>query len=301
MPVKLHKILCATDLSNDSNRVVPYGLALARAFEAKLPVAHCLDLTPLSYGELFPHVSPDRVREMVRQAEERIRCLVGETDVRWEPLIVSGSASLAIAQAIDEQVVDLVITSTRSRPGLRRMILGSVTETILHSTSAPVLAIRNPEHEFLGPDARSLFLRRILVGCDFSADSEAAVAYGLSLARRFDAELHLFHSLEPTIYRYLNVTTGTLADDIERAVEQTVRQKLSGIVPGDKHPWCRVKSAFANGAPHTQIVKYAQREAIDLIIVGRRGQRLIEKLLVGSTADRVLRQASSPVLVVQSA
>ena len=144
-------------------------------------------------------------------------------------------------------------------------------------------------------------LRRILVGCDFSPDSTAALEYGLALARRFEAELHLIHSLEPTLYMYLNTTTGALAGDIERAVEGTVKHKLSALVPGESHPWCKVKTVFASGPPHAEIVKYARHEAADLIIVGRRGQGLLEKLLIGSTADRVLRQASCPVLVVQAA
>jgi len=182
-----------------------------------------------------------------------------------------------------------VITATHGRSGLTRFLLGSVTERLLRTLTCPLLVVRSPEHDFVAPAGDQIELRRVLVGCDFSPDSSLALQHALSLAQEFEAELHLMHVLEPS--------TG-LAEELQRSLMDALQQRLSALIPEAAQTWCRVTTTLSVGQPHEELSQYAVNHDIDLIVLGVRGHSLVERLLVGSTTDRVLRQAPCPVLSV---
>lgn len=71
------------------------------------------------------------------------------------------------------------------------------------------------------------------------------------------------------------------------------------MVPEDARDWCKPKVTLLGGQPHEELTKYAVVNNLDLIVLGVRGQSLVEKLFVGSTTDRVIRRAPCPVLSVR--
>jgi nucleotide-binding universal stress UspA family protein len=305
MRVKFAKILCTTDLSAASNHALDYAIALGRRFGSKLLVSNTVNLgAAVGLYDSSSFVLTTTRDELVNAARARIQETMASVktagEVAWEPLVLEGEAASEISRAAEEHGVDLVITATHGRTGLKRFLLGSVTERLLHTLAAPFLVVRSPEHAFVAAAGGDVNLRRILVGCDFSPDAEVALQYGISLAQEFEAELHLLHVLEPTVYRHLGMATASLADDLEGAVRGVVERKLAELVPRHQYPWCVTRPAFASGAAHEGIVQHAVANAIDLIIVGVRGHNLLERILVGSTTDRVLRAAPCPVLAVRA-
>ncbi|MBI4600377.1 MAG: universal stress protein [Planctomycetes bacterium] len=78
-----------------------------------------------------------------------------------------------------------------------------------------------------------------------------------------------------------------------------MRRKLAELVPEDAAAWCSPKAFVASGLPWEKITEHARANAADLIVLGQHGHGLLDRLLVGSTTDRVLRKAPCPILVVR--
>jgi len=300
MRVQFKKILCATDFSDFSNQTINYGVGLAKEFGARLIVCHVIDLSSIAiYGEfqLDPVGQQNRI---IEDANEQLEALAGDQPVEWEPLITVGKPADEISRAVEEKDIDLVISATRGRSGLKRLILGSVTERLMLTLPCPLLVLRSPEHEFLSAPDRKIKLKKILVGCDFSPDSGQALNHALSLAQEFQAELHLVNVIELPAQPNLLKGETSATEEIQEDYRNLLSQKLKGMVPEEARNWCTPQTSLREGQPYEELVKYAESNDIDMIVMGVRGHGLVKTLFLGSTTDRVVRRSPCPVLSVGS-
>jgi nucleotide-binding universal stress UspA family protein len=298
MRVLLKRILCATDFSDFSNHAIPYGIALAREFKAKLYVSHVIDLSSAAiYGEAVFALEEQQSR-MTSYAHKEMTRLMGQESLEWEPLITVGNPANEIARLAADKQIDLAIAASHGRSGLRRLILGSVTERLMRTLPCPLWVVRSPEPGFVAPATQAIQLKKILVGCDFSPDSSLAFEYGLSLAQEFQAELHLAHVVEPPLYDDL-IKPSESGESFRQRLQTTMLEKLNSMVPEEARTWCNPVTALLAGQPHEELIKYAVVNAMDLVVLGVRGHSLVETLLIGSTTGRVMRAAPCPVLSVQ--
>lgn len=149
--------------------------------------------------------------------------------------------------------------------------------------------------------ARARRYRKILTGIDFSAPSRAALREAAALARQLGARLEVLHvvpQLVPTI-PFVGVSRAVVGQDQERQIQassQRLEKWLGALrdVPVEG----RILVGKPPFRPHEAILEHARRSGADLIVLGHRGQNVTERLLLGSTADRVLRKASIPVLLI---
>lgn len=297
MRMQFRSVLCATDFSEHSNQTIPYGVAIAREFGARLYVCHVIDLSAVTiYGEfqLDPVGQQERIR---KEAREQLSRMPGLQAVDWEPLIRVGQPAAEIARVVEEKGVDLVITSTRGRSGLKRLILGSVTHRLMRTLTCPLLAVQGLEEAFADAGGGGVRLKRILVGSDFSADSVLALNYGLSLAQEFEAELHLVHVMEPPTYPEF-LTPDEQGQEMVRT--EVLKEKLGALVPEEARLWCSPKTTVLRGQSYEELVAYAMTQSMDMIVVGVRGHGLVKSLLMGSTTDRVVERSPCPVLTVSA-
>jgi nucleotide-binding universal stress UspA family protein len=300
MRVEFKKILCATDFSEFSNLAVNYGVALAKEFEAGLIISHVIDLSSVAiYGEfqLDPVGQQNRI---IEDATAQLEELIGDQAVDWEPLITVGKPADEISRVVEEKKINLVVAATRGRSGFKRLILGSVTERLMRTLSCPLLVVRSPGHEFVSPEAHKVRLQKILVGCDFSPDSGRAFDYGLSLAQEFQAELHLVNVIEPPVQPNLIREETLVSGEIQQDYHDMLIQKLKDMVPEEAANWCIPQTSIIEGQPFDELIKYADTRDIDMIVLGVRGHGLVKTLFLGSTTDRVIRDAPCPVLSVSS-
>lgn len=299
MRVSFERIVCATDLSPLANHTLPYGIALAGLFGSKLYLCHVIDIPPIAamYGEV--HLDLARQQTQIEKfVHEQLESLMGSNSADIEIIIVNGRAPDEIARIASEKEADLVIAASHGRSGLKRLILGSVTERLLRTLNCPLMVIRRPENEVADHGYRAIKLKKILIGCDFSADSMLAFHYGLSLAQEFQSDLHLVHVVEPPLYKRLRDTEITLVEGTHQELETKLKEELVNMVPDEARNWCTIKTSLLAGDSDAGLTDYAASHDIDLIVLGIRGHGLMETLLVGSTTDRVIRQAPCPVLSV---
>lgn len=301
MRVQFKKIACTTDMSDFSNNTLVYGSELARVFDAKLYACHVISLPSMAtyYGYTGDERSGEGTKQIIDQVTDTFDRMMGESSVVWEPLITIGHISDEIARLAREKDVGLVITATHGRSGLKRLLLGSVTERLMRILSCPLLIIGGPEEKITQPAGGKLKFTRILVGCDFSPDSEAAFQYGLSLAQEFQAELHLVHVIEPPVYVDLDMPGSAIDTEHMETLRDRLNEKLSSLVPVEARHWCEPRISLLEGLPYEVLTHYAERHGIDLVVLGARGYSLVEKLFIGSTTDRVVRRTPCPVLSVR--
>lgn len=143
-------------------------------------------------------------------------------------------------------------------------------------------------------------LRRILVPIDFSDHSKNALAYAASFAGAFHAELVLVYVVEPPVYP-ADFGFGQVAlPAIEKEMRERGKAELKKLLDSDSLVNVSGRAIVRAGNPYLEIISSAQEEGVDLIIIATHGHTGVEHLLFGSTAEKVVRKAPCPVLIVRS-
>jgi nucleotide-binding universal stress UspA family protein len=141
----------------------------------------------------------------------------------------------------------------------------------------------------------------ILVATDFGEAAGLALAHGRELARRFEAVLHVMHVVDDLGARLGKVPDSSPAlDTIQAEAEAAARLRLESLLTDDDRAALRARTVILTSpAPAVTITSYARDEHVDLIVIGTHGRGPVARFLLGSVADRVLRLAACPVLVVR--
>jgi nucleotide-binding universal stress UspA family protein len=142
-------------------------------------------------------------------------------------------------------------------------------------------------------------IQNILVPTDFSEASDSALVYGRTLARTFNARLHLLHVVDDASYLagvdgYALSGASVLAD-----VTDVARKQLRTCLTEEDGRDSKTIPAVWTGSPAHAIADYAREEDIDLIVMGSHGRGFISGLLTGRVAEKVVRIAPCPVLTVR--
>ena len=143
--------------------------------------------------------------------------------------------------------------------------------------------------------SKSLSLRRILVPIDFSKNARQALRFAVPLAAQFGARITLLHIIEPVVYPTdmgIVVTNEKIAVNASRRHLAELGQKL---VPEK----LRGKMIVRGGRPYFEIVEFARKMKADLMVLTTHGYTGIKRVLLGGTAERIVRHAECPVLTVR--
>lgn len=144
----------------------------------------------------------------------------------------------------------------------------------------------------------SISIQRILFPTDFSEASTPAFEYAVMLAGRFEAQLELVTVVEDIILtEHMSVTVvhvDEILEDLDRAAAKRLAELQSRVPEG-----IRSSVAVVRGTPFLEILRCAKRDKADLIVMGTHGRTGLSHVLMGSTAEKVVRKSSCPVLTVK--
>ena len=144
-------------------------------------------------------------------------------------------------------------------------------------------------------------LKKILVPTDFSEHSEHAAAYAVELARQYGAnQIHCIH-VSDIPADLLATSAYYMTGPSEQFVEQVRDEGRKGLDAFVKKNFkdVSVKAVFLEGRPFVEIIRYARENEIDLIVISTHGRSGLKHALFGSVAEKVVRKAPCPVLVVK--
>jgi nucleotide-binding universal stress UspA family protein len=289
--VALKNIRFLTDFSEPSERALPFALAMAREFGAKLHALHVMIPQPYTY------TTPELMDLAIKTQEECAENSMQQVDAQMAGLvhrigIMRGTGVWpSVAEAVNESSADMLVLGTHGRTGSQKLLLGSVAEEIFRLAAVPVLTI--------GPEVRSSThtgarFRRVLFATDFSDESRAAVPYAISLAQENQAELVLLHVIPQRKGSEEGVPS-------EISVANAMHE-LYEMVPPDAELWCRPEPTVRYGEPALTILATAEELGTDLIVLGVRsaqGRLGAATHLERAVAHKVVSHAKCPVLTVR--
>ena len=135
----------------------------------------------------------------------------------------------------------------------------------------------------------------ILVPTDGSPAADAAVEHALTLAERFDSTVHALYVVDATAYASLEGGSQMVAEALEDEGEAAVAR----IGAAAEEAGIPAVETVVSGTAYRSIIDYAADEGIDLVTMGTHGRRGIDRYLLGSVTERVVRSADVPVLTVR--
>lgn len=287
------EILLTTDGTECSANAAEHGIAFAEAFDAAARAITVVDVQ--SAGGVFDAggVTADYVAALKSRGQEMVDdvAALAPSSVTVRTAVLDGRPADAIIEYAEDSGVDLVVLGTHGRTGVRRVLTGSVAERVVRRADPPVLTVRERDEGF------DTTYERILVPTDGSAPARRAVEHGLRIAEVFDATFHALYVVD----------TGILAPELADHVPETVRFALETegrTVMKEIESLARAAdvefvASVTEGVPSDEIVSYAADHDVDLVSMGTHGRTGIDRVLIGSTTERVLRNAPSPVLSVR--
>ena len=146
----------------------------------------------------------------------------------------------------------------------------------------------------------SIVLKKILCPTDFSENSEHAMKYALALATLSQAQLELFHVVEPIAYPQSTELFEPVLDEVELTMkmEAAYQKQLEDQVAALKAEYPKIAGKLVTGNTFLEIIQ-AARDEVDMIVMGTHGRTGLAHVLIGSVAERIVREAPCPVLTVK--
>jgi nucleotide-binding universal stress UspA family protein len=300
----MRRILCPVDFSEFSRAAFDRAVAVARIESAAVTVLYVYP-SPTSTGAVpFGPEGPGPygLRQVDRgEATAHLREFLGGTDTPDVPVDLHVAEASAVHREILEQAArqgaDLIVIGTHGRSGFDRLLLGSVAEKVLRSARVPVLTVP-PGAQEPGAQGHAPF-SRLLCAVDFSDTSTAALDAAVSLARASGGRVTVLHVVEllPIAYEPM-VTPPFDAAQYRAALEAAALAQLQALVPASLRDVCQTR-VVSSARAYEGILNAADERKAELIAIGVHGRNMLDRLLFGSTAERVVRRARCPVLTVR--
>ena len=140
---------------------------------------------------------------------------------------------------------------------------------------------------------------KILTAIDFSENSDYAFDYALTLAKQFDSQLMILHVInEPVDLRGFYVPHISF-EQLEKEIEEGAEKMMAQFCSSKMGDFTNFTTSIVTGIPYEEIIRSAQEAAASLIVLGTYGRTGLDHLIFGSTAERVIRGASCPVLTIR--
>ena len=288
------KIVLATDGSREAELAATAAADLAERTGSELHVVHVGPFMPM----LFSTMEEEPAR-MAREARKTLDDAVGQLEaaggnVAQAHLRVGGASEEIVALA-EELGAGLIVMGNRGRGGVRRALMGSVSDSVVRHAHCPVLVVRAEP---------IVFPTKIVVATDGSKEAELASSSAADLAERTGSELHVVYvgHMPPVIYESPGALTldRDLQSRMQERAEEGTRTKLDEQVQRVREAGGEVAGAHTRiGRPDAEIVALAEELGAGLIVLGSRGLGPLRSALMGSVSHSVVRHAHCPVLVVR--
>lgn len=284
------KILIATDGSEFSEGAIREAIRLAKRCSSKIYAITVVETNP-EYETLAPNLVEKAEVDSKRHLDS-IKERASKDGVECEIIIRHGDEpyQLIIDEA-DRREVDLIIMGRRGRRGFKRLMMGSVTASVIGHARQNVLVV---------PRAAQIDWKKILVATDGSKYSEGAVREALSIAKACGSSLVAISVVPSESVSPFDIVHSEMQKDLIVEKEYKVAESaIEAVKSACKTEGISCEALILAGRPYEAILEIAKQKSVDLIIIGSHGRTGLKKLLMGSVAERVITLSESAVLVVK--
>ena len=297
---RIRSILVPLDGSVPAEQAIPMAVSIAEraGSKVKLVLVH----QPLLLMEPGPAFAKMELamrkadREYLRSVVSRLRGRLGRA---LTSAVLQGPVAPTLARYSRELGTDLLVMTTHGRGGIRRAWLGSVADQLIRTAEVPMLVIRPTE---TGPVESSVVPSELLVPLDGSKLAEGVLGTVAQLARLWDAEISLVQVVRPVVLTSdppLPFPAG-YSDQVTRIHREAAQDYVRGVAERLRNSGVKASGvAVIGGGVAETLLDLARPERVQLLAVATHGRGGLRRLVLGSVADKLVRGAEVPVLVVR--
>jgi nucleotide-binding universal stress UspA family protein len=296
------KMLIPLDGSQTAEQVLPFARLLAKMLKLPVDLLDVIDISAMS-----AHIASDKARyldTLIAEAERVSReylndIAAGLAGVTVTCTVTRDKPADAIIESAAAEKGTLIAMATHGRSGLSRWMLGSVAEKVLRGSRNPLFLVR--AHEEGATDGAAI-IKSIVVPLDGSALAESVLPTVMAVAKTLDLEVVLCRAYELAASAYY----GSEAylpnyDEMRRQIKAEAESYLAEKADALKAAGLpRVAWVALEGSGAEEIIRYAHTHRDALVAMCTHGRSGINRWVLGSVTERVVRHSDDPVLVVHA-
>jgi len=215
--------------------------------------------------------------------------ITSEFGIDAEYLLCEGESPDVIIDVADGKKADLIVLGTFGRKGLKRLLMGSVISAVISKSSIDVLVVKKPCNKCTG------VYKSILVPFDGSEFSKKAITRACQLSKIDGSSITALY----VIPKYEEMVEFFRTASIKKSLYQEADKIINGAASIASSLGITIQKEIVEGHSADNIIETTKKQNNDLIIIGSHGYSGIDKALIGSTTERVITNASCPILVVR--
>lgn len=225
---------------------------------------------------------------------------IAGSGVTVEQMVAEGEPDEEIVAASSRRGAEMIAMASHGRGAIGRAIFGSVADRVARSATVPVLILRTPDEDA----DNSAVVSRIVVPLDGSEIAERALPVAIDLAKQFATPVHVVRAVDaattlpmaPGVFGAAPSISAEVTDQIWQEAETQARTTVTDAVSHLKGEGIDASGAILNGSPFFAISEATQPG--DLLVLTSHGRSGVRRWLLGSVAEKLVREADAPVLLV---
>jgi nucleotide-binding universal stress UspA family protein len=300
MSIFPNNILLATDGSEDAELAATTAVDLSKRLDSELHVVY-VEPMPERRGSRMMRFAVDLPAEVVESVEKEAKAKLDEQVHKIREAggevagarVREGRPAAEIVTLADELGVGLIVMGSRGLGGIRRALMGSVSDSVVRHAHCPVMVVRGEPISFP---------IKILLATDGSKDAELAATAAVDFVTNTGSELHVVSVFPGSAYAhpYYETHFPEAAERLRREAQEERQEVLDERAERIREAGGSVAQTHIRaGEPAAEIVALAEELEADLIAMGSRGLGGVGRALMGSVSDSVVRHAHCPVMVVR--
>ena len=288
--VNTERLLLATDGSEFSEGAIREAIRMARRCSSKLTIISVIETNP-EFESMAPSVLEKREKE-IRSHLEAVQARAKKEGVVCEITLHEGEDSYKyIVDEAVKQKSSMIIMGRRGKKGFRRLVMGSTTSWTIGHAPCSILVV---------PRAAQVEFRSVVVATDGSKYSAAAASEAIGIAKRNNARLTAIAVVPAELATPADIDFATIArEKLADQEMQAAEKNAKAVKEAAQKAGVDAQAFVMSGKPADAVMEIAKDQKADLVVVGSHGRTGLDRLLMGSVAERVIVLASCAVLVAK--
>ncbi len=288
------RILVPVDLSDITDAVIQSVSFLAKNNGSHVWLLFVIEqLSPLYYIKNLELVMEPDEEEVLSLAEEKLKeealeslkrykTILEENNIKATVVIESGDVVETILDFAEEENIDLIIIGSHKKGLVDKLIMGTVSEKIVSKANTSVLVIKgNPLNR----------LNKILCGFDFLPNSKDALSVAKELAKYFGASIRIIHGDADEPFAHFKGIYQKVLERKKKILEE-IKEELT-------EEGLTIDYEILREPPAEAILDEIHVYQPDIVVLGKRKTPAVKRLFIGTTASKVVKEASIPVIIVR--
>jgi nucleotide-binding universal stress UspA family protein len=298
--MEINKILWPTDGSKESEESLGMALYLARIYGSEIICLHVSQIQ-VPVTDLYPSYE-SVIMDIVKNTEERFgnefkRMETENPGIKFSSRIVRGSVVDWIIETAKADSAGLIVMGKKGHGLIGSALMGSNTLKVLRNSPVPVLSVRHDG------GAEEYAVEKILVPFDISDTADTSLLYAIELAGKLGASVTAVYVfwLDANVYEI----SPELVDELSAHSEKELRRRADEIdarfrKDNPDAPAVAIGTRVLTGvSPALAITDFAEENGFDLIVITTHGRKGLERIILGSETEKIIRESRCPVLALK--